>query len=132
MYYYGHGYYNLTADDVGGIEQKTGATMATLSQLENAYQNGAEWCAMGIFNNNTGGATKYEHGYPMQVAKSGCGGRVGIIRGTIQPGRKYGMLLYGIKPSKAQLSELGIKEGCSHDPTKQKCILPFNKTTWGN
>ena len=130
VYYYGNGYYNLTVDDVARIEQKTGASVATLSQLEEAQKHGAQWCARGIFNNNTGGATKYQYGYPMQVAKSGCGNKVGVIRDTTtRDDKKYGMLLYGIKPSETQLSELEIKKGCSHD--QSKCILPFNKTQWG-
>jgi hypothetical protein len=101
--------YNYTNDEARFICQKYDAKVASLSQVEDAFNKGADWCF-------TGWVSDYPDAmYPVQVPRSGCGRR------------KREVVLYtplpkeGSKVSKAGVHCYGIK------PPATTNILPFNQ-----
>jgi hypothetical protein len=83
-------------------------SLATLSQLEDAYAKGANWCKWGWLNDGT-------IGYPVQEKywvdmegrhKGHCGPTAGINKvRNIDPLQRHGVNCYGIKPKKTKNDE---------------------------
>lgn len=106
--------------------------LATESDLDTAFQNGANWC-------NWGWIEGKKIAYPVQekywediekVHKGHCGPTAGINKiGNIDPLRKYSVTCYGIKPRKNKLavdldSTLPVKsKGDSLEEKIMKCKM---------
>jgi hypothetical protein len=92
-----------TYDDAQAICKSYGAKLATYDDIENAYDNGGEWCNYGWSDNQmiyfpTQKATwdKLQKGDPKN--KNNCG-RPGVNGGYIaNPYVKFGVNCFGVKP----------------------------------
>lgn len=81
----------IDLDQAESVCGSTGGTVATPDQLEQAYQQGAQWCYCGILSDGT-------FAYPMQTGSSGCA----RSKGVISCGSEYTRNLatcYGVRPS---------------------------------
>jgi hypothetical protein len=120
-----------------------GSTLATYSQVEQAYNDGAEWCGYGW---SDGGIALF----PTQLAtwektKTECDpqkrikcGRPGINGGYFDPKTKFGVNCYGIRPAKP----LTPPPPTDANPAMDKLLAqlknnlnkfivqPFNKKVW--
>jgi hypothetical protein len=85
--------YTVGKNDRENTCSNLGAEVATEAQVQNAYDNGAEWCVLGWWN------TPDNIGMPMQTTTAGCGGR-GLQKRGAQDGSKSGVHCYGFKPVK--------------------------------
>jgi hypothetical protein len=81
--------------------------LATSEQLNDAYNNGAEWCNTGWLKDSD------VPRYPMQSAKDNCGNSSGVLSYLPKDG-KAGANCYGVKPINV-----------TNDP-----ILPFNSNKY--
>lgn len=88
--YYNPSLLNSSSTDATVQCTQYNAQLATYIQLQDAQTDGAQWCSGGY-------VTDGNSYYPMQVATSGCGSKVGIVSygngGTVA-----GATCYGIKP----------------------------------
>lgn len=81
-----------TVDEADNIAIKYGGTLATPTQVQDAYNAGAEWCAAGW-------ASDGNIYFPMQSTQAACGAK-GINKGKCSNfGGACGVLIYGKKPS---------------------------------
>ena len=100
-------YNKLSYSDAKDICKSYSGRLATESDLEKAFKNGANWC-------NWGWIEGQKIAYPVQekywehiekVHKGHCGPTAGINKiGNINPLKKYSVNFYGIKPSKNKLA----------------------------
>jgi hypothetical protein len=100
-------YNKLNYSDARDICKSYGGRLATESDLETAFKNGANWC-------NWGWIEGQKIAYPVQekywediekVHKGHCGPTAGINKiGNIDPLKKYSVNCYGIKPHKNKLA----------------------------
>ncbi len=102
------GDYKYTQPEAYEVCASLGASLATAEQVQEAYDNGAEWCAWGH--------TTSDPMYPMQREKQFCSSGKGITRiFNFDPnnitdswlkgnGGKLGANCYGIKPARANSS----------------------------
>lgn len=109
--------------DAQAICKSYNARLATYDDIENAYNNGAEWCAYGWSE----GQMAY---FPTQKAtwdklqknpntKNNCG-RPGVNGGYIgNPGFKFGVNCYGVKP-KATQADLDMMNARKQTPVVPK------------
>ena len=91
--------YKHTREEADTICRNNGATLATTKQLENAQQNGADWCSTGwVADTDEDGQDRAK--YPINTRTiQGCGnGRTGIMTWT-PPYKKAAVNCYGIKPT---------------------------------
>jgi hypothetical protein len=91
-----------TYNDAQAICKAYGAELATYDQMENAYNNGAEWCNYGWSANQMAFfPTQKQTWQKMQVSdkyKNACG-RPGVNGGYMRnPNTRYGVNCYGVKP----------------------------------
>ena len=93
----------FTYDDAPAVCAAYGAQLATLEQIINAYNHGAEWCGYGW---SAGGMALYPtqkgtwdalQGEVDQGKRTACG-RPGVNGGYFDPSSKFGVNCYGIKP----------------------------------
>jgi hypothetical protein len=82
-----------------------GATLASYSQVEEAYHQGAEWCGYGwseggiaLFPTQQATWDKMQK-EPNQQTRIKCG-RPGINGGYFDPGTQFGVNCYGVRPAK--------------------------------
>jgi hypothetical protein len=82
-----------------------GATLASYSQVEEAYEQGAEWCGYGwseggiaLFPTQQATWDKMQK-EPNQQTRIKCG-RPGINGGYFDPGTQFGVNCYGVRPAK--------------------------------
>lgn len=103
--------YKYTKDQAQQVCAKYGAQVATSAQLQEAQQNGANWCFSGWVSDSNDAM------YPITTSvQGGCGnGKIGVMTYT-QPDKKAGVNCYGPKPS--------------IDDYPQNEILPFSETLW--
>ena len=92
--------------------QRLGAQLATRAQLEEAWDNGASWCASGWLLDVKGGW------YPNAIEghMKGCGGGLHKVHGPWNTPTHFGANCFGMKP-------VG-----SNDPTLD--IRGFNRFLW--
>jgi hypothetical protein len=84
------GYYGLTKDSAKTLCESLGAQQATLAQLNEAQQAGADWC-------HSGHLTTGDAKFPIQVKRPGCGD-VGVNTwGNAESSRSA--VCFGIKPN---------------------------------
>ncbi|MFP3938957.1 MAG: hypothetical protein ACLF0P_01500, partial [Thermoanaerobaculia bacterium] len=81
----------ITVDTAASVCGSTGGTVATPDQLDQAYQQGAQWCYCGILSDGT-------FAYPMQTGSSGCAGSKGVISCGSEYTRNLATC-YGVRPS---------------------------------
>jgi hypothetical protein len=99
----------FTYADAPAVCAAYGAELATLEQVIDAYNHGAEWCSYGW---SAGGFALYPtqrgtwqalQAEPDTVKRTGCG-RPGVNGGYFDPNTKFGVNCFGFKPSgKAEL-----------------------------
>lgn len=94
---------NFTYDDAPAVCAAYGGELATLEQIIDAYNHGAEWCGYGW---SAGGMALYPtqkgtwdalQQEVSQAKKTACG-RPGVNGGYFDPASKFGVNCYGIKP----------------------------------
>ena len=93
----------FTYDDAGAVCAAYGATLATLEQVIDAYNNGAEWCGYGW---SAGGMALYptqkktwdELQREIDPGKRTRCGRPGVNGGYFDPTNKFGVNCFGFKP----------------------------------
>jgi hypothetical protein len=129
-----------------------GANLATYDQIENAYNNGAEWCNYGWSANQLAlfptQQKTYNNLQKIKGHENDCG-RPGINGGYIaNPNVKFGANCYGYKPKITQEEEELMKTEPAYPETAQDIafqkkvdflktnldqilVSPFNKNTWG-
>jgi hypothetical protein len=93
----------FTYADAPAVCAAYGAELATLEQIIDAYNHGAEWCGYGW---SAGGFALYPtqkatwqtlQGEPDTVKRTACG-RPGVNGGYFDPNTKFGVNCYGFKP----------------------------------
>ena len=103
-----HGFFNIPGNDYSFEDAKAlckayGAELATYSQIEDAYKNGAEWCNYGWSANQMAfyptQKTTWDKLQKIKGHNHDCG-RPGINGGYIQnPRVRFGVNCYGPKPT---------------------------------
>jgi hypothetical protein len=99
----------FTYADAPAVCAAYGAELATLEQIIDSYNHGAEWCSYGW---SAGGLALYPtqrgtwqslQGEPDTVRRTACG-RPGVNGGYFDPNNKFGVNCFGFKPTgKAEL-----------------------------
>lgn len=130
----------FTYDQAPAVCKAYGAELATYSQVEEAYNHGAEWCGYGW---TSGGIalfpTQEETWRNLQLeldpAKRTACGRPGINGGYFDPSTKFGVNCYGIRPKKrAGLDTTDQAFAASVQRLKAMAdkfaVYPFNKKDW--
>jgi len=130
----------FTYDKAENVCKAYDAELATYSQIEQAYNAGAEWCGYGW---SVGGLALF----PTQMAswlkrqmessqeKRQVCGRPGINGGYFEPTMKFGVNCYGRKPAKTPSNSKGSTKadrmiGFLKDHIDDLQVIPFNKTEW--
>ena len=94
----------FTYADAPAVCAAYGAQLATLEQIIDAYNNGAEWCGYGW---SQGGFALYPtqkstwtalQAEPDTAKRTGCG-RPGVNGGYFDPNTKFGVNCFGFKPA---------------------------------
>ena len=94
----------FTYADAPAVCAAYGAELATLEQIIEAYNHGAEWCSYGW---SAGGFALYPtqkptwealQGEPDTVKRTACG-RPGVNGGYFEPNTKFGVNCFGFKPA---------------------------------
>ncbi len=142
-------YFNY--DDAKSLCQAQGARLATYNEVEDAYNNGAEWCnygwsegQMALFPTQK---TTYDGLQKIKGHENDCG-RPGVNGGYMaNPEIQYGVNCYGYKPKMTKEEEelmntstpypktekdLQMERRVNYWKTKLDEILvsPFNYTSW--
>jgi len=136
---------NFTYDDAAAVCGAYDAKLATLEQIIDAYNHGAEWCGYGW---SAGGMALY----PTQKAtwdalqqevdqkkKTACG-RPGVNGGYFDPASKFGVNCYGFKPQgdvKLPVPLPGTDKNAFNDAVnkfksmiKSFSVNPYSRSTW--
>lgn len=143
-------YYNY--DDAKAVCSAYGSDLATYSQVEKAYNNGAEWCNYGWSANQLAlfptQKQTYNHLQTIDGHENDCG-RPGINGGYIaNPNVKFGVNCYGYKPKitpeedelmrttspfPETAKDIDFQNRVDFWKTKVNDILvsPFNHNSWG-
>jgi hypothetical protein len=142
-----------TYDDAKAVCSAYGAELANYNQLEQAYNNGAEWCNYGWSANQLAlfptQKKTYDTLQTIPGHKNDCG-RPGINGGHIaNPNVKFGVNCYGYKPKMRSDEEELMKTAKPYPETSQDIafqkkvdamknnldqilISPFNRERWGS
>jgi hypothetical protein len=112
--------------DANAICKSYGAKLASYDDVENAYNNGAEWCAYGWSENQMAYfPTQKKTWNELQKNpkhKNDCG-RPGVNGGYIgNPEFKFGVNCYGVKPKPKQ-SELDLMNAHKQYIVPRECIM---------
>jgi len=112
--------------------ESVGATLATKSQLHEAWRDGAEWCMCGAV------ADSSRWMFPMHHSIKGCGSKKGIVAACAAGGATC----YGVKPSEGSPAAEGVSPfrpgqwhqnawtplsaKCAHEPpySLEECLQP--------
>ena len=131
----------FTYDKAENVCKAYDAELATYSQIEQAYNAGAEWCGYGW---SVGGLALFPTQFAswerrqMEIGedKRKVCGRPGINGGYFDPKMKFGVNCYGRKPAKKPSmggktsTEADRMVGMLKDHIDDLNVLPFNKTVW--
>jgi hypothetical protein len=131
----------FTYDKAENVCKAYDAELATYSQIEQAYNAGAEWCGYGW---SVGGLALFPTQHAswerrqMEVSeeKRKVCGRPGINGGYFDPQMKFGVNCYGRKPAKKPSNSKGWSNpadrmiGILKDHLDDLQVLPFNKSAW--
>jgi len=143
-------YYNY--ENAKALCSAYGAELATYEQIEDAYNNGAEWCNYGWSANQLAlfptQQTTYDNLQKIKGHENDCG-RPGINGGYIaNPNVKFGVNCYGNKPKITSEEEELMKTSTPYPETPQDIafqkkvdlfknnldqilVSPFNNNSWG-
>jgi hypothetical protein len=133
----------FTFEKAENVCKAYGAELATYSQVEQAYNAGAEWCGYGwsvgglaLFPTQKDTWEKRQMNETSEEKRQLCG-RPGINGGYFDPKMKFGVNCYGQKPakkredSKEKRSTDNDREiGYLRDHLDDMLVLPFNKGIW--
>lgn len=144
---------HYTYSDAKALCSAYGAQLADYTEVEKAYNNGAEWCNYGWSANQLALFPTQKKTYAnLQTIKgheNDCG-RPGVNGGYIaNPNVKFGVNCYGYKPKITSEEEELMKKTSPYPETQediafqkkvdvmknnlsQILVSPFNYTTWGN
>jgi len=144
---------HYTYSDAKALCSAYGAQLADYTEVEKAYNNGAEWCNYGWSANQLALFPTQKKTYAnLQTIKgheNDCG-RPGVNGGYIaNPNVKFGVNCYGYKPKITSDEEELMKKTSPYPETQediafqkkvdamknnlsQILVSPFNYTTWGN
>jgi len=140
-----------TYNDAKALCSAYGAKLATVSQVEDAYRNGAEWCnygwsdgQMALFPTQT---KTYDNLQKIPGHEHDCG-RPGVNGGFMNnPALKFGVNCYGHKP-KPTPEEIQMMKNMSYYPVNEQeqafqnkvnywkgkiqniLVSPFNQKSW--
>ena len=109
-----------TYEDAQAICKSYGAKLATYDQIEDAYNNGAEWCNYGWSENQMAffptQKNTWDELQKNPKKKNNCG-RPGVNGGYIQnPYIKFGVNCYGKKPTPSAKEEQRFQQNQSNIP----------------
>jgi len=135
----------FTYNDAAAVCGAYGAELATLEQIIEAYNHGAEWCGYGW---SAGGLALYPtqkatwqalQAEPDTVKRTACG-RPGVNGGYFDPNTQFGVNCYGFKPiGKADLplpppgtDPTAFKKAVEkfRQMLKSLNMTPFSRTEW--
>jgi hypothetical protein len=120
----------FTYADAPAVCAAYGAELATLEQVIDAYNHGAEWCSYGW---SAGGFALYPtqrgtwqalQGEPDTVKRTACG-RPGVNGGYFDPNTKYGVNCFGFKPTGK--AELPLPPPGTDDKAFKAAVAKFRK-----
>lgn len=132
----------FTYDQAPAVCKAYGAELADYSQVENAYNRGAEWCGYGW---TSGGValfpTQEETWRKLQLevdpSKRIACGRPGINGGYFDPATKFGVNCYGKRPARTRKDDLDMTDRAFaaavariKGMVDKLAIYPFNKGEW--
>ena len=121
-------------DDAKAVCKAHGAKLANYSQIETAYNNGAEWCGYGWSSDQMGLFPTQKETWEKMQKEKGCKdgggnhdcGRPGINGGYIDnPNVKFGVNCYGIKPNITPEEIKRMENAVIYQKTKKE--LQFDK-----
>lgn len=140
-----------TYNDASAVCSALGAELANYEQVQEAYENGADWCnygwikgQMAVYPTQKETFDKLQKGAPEY--RNACG-RVGINGGHFDnPELRFGVTCYGVKPSRNATDEL-LESTVSLPPTTAEIeydkkvqkyreqlntmvVLPFKRGQW--
>jgi hypothetical protein len=125
-----------TYDDAAAVCSAYGAKVATYDQIENAYNNGAEWCNYGWSEGQMGyfptQKSTWETLQKNPIHKNDCG-RPGVNGGYFaNPNLKFGVNCYGKKPNPtdADLTMLSGKQNNIVPATPEEIELENKINYW--
>jgi hypothetical protein len=140
-------------DNAKALCKAYGAELATYEQIEQAYNNGAEWCNYGWSANQLAlfptQKKTYDNLQKIEGHENDCG-RPGVNGGYIaNPNVKFGVNCYGYKPKITSEEEELMKISTPYPETQQDIdfqkkvdlfknnldkilVSPFNYNTWGS
>lgn len=141
-----------TFDDAAPLCRALGAELATYNQVKEAWKQGADWCNYGwvegqaaVYPTQQQTYNKLQQGPEEQ--RNACG-RVGVNGGYFDnPGLRFGVNCYGIKPDEKNRDKEIIAQGINLPQTPEALIfdkkmkkyqaqadtigiLPFKEGTW--
>jgi hypothetical protein len=136
----------FTFDKAENVCKAYDAELATYSQVEEAYNSGAEWCGYGwsvgglaLFPTQKESWEKRQMNETSEAKRQMCG-RPGINGGYFDPKMRFGVNCYGRKPEKKQddPASRGMKRSSAYereigylkDNLDEILVLPFNKGAW--
>ena len=120
----------FTYADAPAVCAAYGAELATLEQVIDAYNHGAEWCSYGWL---AGGFALYPtqrgtwqalQAEPDTVKRTACG-RPGVNGGYFDPNTKYGVNCFGFKPTGK--AELPLPPPGTDDSAFRAAVAKFRK-----
>lgn len=120
--------YNYTFKEAQGICSGFGAEVASLTQLQDAWTRGADWCAGGWINDGTAR-------YPITTnLLTGCGGTTPGIRKFLDNNgtNKAGVSCYGVKPPTGTTGIQPFKGIFTPDSTSPPGSVARTTTIWND
>lgn len=137
----------FTYDKAENVCKAFDAELATYSQIEQAYNAGAEWCGYGwsvgglaLFPTQEASWERRQLQETSEESRQRCG-RPGINGGYFEPTMKFGVNCYGRRPAKRpsdarretrQQSAVDRMIGFLKDHLGDLQVFPFNKTSWSS
>jgi hypothetical protein len=135
----------FTYDKAENVCKAFGAELATYSQIEQAYNAGAEWCGYGwsvgglaLFPTQEASWERRQLQETSEERRQKCG-RPGINGGYFEPSMKFGVNCYGPRPAKRPSDERRESRQQSavdrfiaflKDHLGDLQVFPFNSTSW--
>ena len=135
----------FTYDKAENVCKAFGAELATYSQIEQAYNAGAEWCGYGwsvgglaLFPTQEASWERRQLQETSEERRQKCG-RPGINGGYFEPSMRFGVNCYGPRPAKRPSDERRESRQQSavdrfiaflKDHLGDLQIFPFNSTSW--
>lgn len=141
-----------TFDDAAPLCRALGAELATYEQVKEAWKQGADWCNYGWVEGQAAVYPTQQHTYDKlqqgpEEQRNACG-RVGVNGGYFDnPGLRFGVNCYGVKPVEKNHDKEIISQGINMPQTPEALIfdkkmkkyqaqadtigiLPFKEGTW--